>query len=72
MDVAAERLPAEIEANAYFIVAEAITNIVKHARAESAAVTAAITDGMLYLEVRDDGVGGADPGSHGLAGSTTA
>ena len=68
VDVAPERLPAEIEANAYFIVAEALTNIVKHARAGSAAVTAAITDGMLHLEVRDDGVGGADPGSHGLVG----
>ncbi len=68
VDVAPERLPAEIEANAYFIVAEALTNIVKHARAGSAAVTAAIANGMLHLEVRDDGVGGADPGSHGLVG----
>ena len=31
-------------------------------------MTAAIADGMLHLEVRDDGVGGADPGGHGLVG----
>ena len=67
-DVAAGRLPAEIEASAYFIVAEALTNVVKHADARSAEVTASLADGMLRIEVRDDGAGGADPDGHGLVG----
>ena len=61
VDLPNERFPAEIEASAYFIIAEALTNIVKHAGAESAAVGATVNDGMLQLEVRDDGIGGADP-----------
>ena len=61
LDVSSERLPADIEASAYFIVAEALTNVVKHARATRATVRAAVEDGVLDLEVRDDGVGGADP-----------
>jgi signal transduction histidine kinase len=68
VDVPAERLPAEIEASAYFIVAESLTNVMKHARAASAAVRAAIQDGVLQVEVRDDGIGGADPEGHGLMG----
>ena len=68
VDLPAERFPAEIEASAYFIVAEALTNIVKHARAESAAVSASIDDGMLQVKVCDDGIGGADPNGHGLVG----
>ena len=68
VDLPPERFPAEIEASAYFIVAEALTNIVKHARAESAAVSASIDDGMLQVEVRDDGIGGADPSGRGLVG----
>ena len=68
VDLCPERFAAEVEANAYFIVAEALTNIVKHAGAGSAAVTATVEDGELRLEVRDDGVGGADPGGHGLIG----
>jgi PAS domain S-box-containing protein len=68
VDVPAERFPAEIEASAYFIVAEALTNVMKHAHAESADVKASVQDGMLHVEVRDDGIGGADPGGHGLVG----
>jgi signal transduction histidine kinase len=64
----AERFPAEIEASAYFIVAEALTNVVKHARASAAEVRASVDDGMLRLEIRDDGIGGADPAGHGLVG----
>ena len=63
-----ERLPPDIEASAYFIVAEALTNVVKHARATRATVRAAVDDGVLTLEVRDDGVGGANPDGHGLIG----
>jgi signal transduction histidine kinase len=68
LDVSSERLPPDIEASAYFIVAEALTNVVKHARATRATVWAAADDGVLALEVRDDGVGGANPDGHGLMG----
>jgi signal transduction histidine kinase len=67
-DITSRRLSPEIEASAYFIVAEALTNVVKHAEATCAQVTCAIEDGMLRLEVRDDGAGGADPQGHGLLG----
>jgi signal transduction histidine kinase len=68
VDVGAARFPAEIEASAYFIVAEALTNVVKHAHAERAEVAVSIDDEMLRVEIRDDGVGGADPDGHGLVG----
>ena len=67
-EVTTQRLAPEIEASAYFIVAEALTNVVKHARATRADVSATVDDGALCLEVRDDGVGGADPHGHGLVG----
>jgi PAS domain S-box-containing protein len=62
------RLPADIEASAYFIVAESLTNVVKHASATRAWVHAQVGDGVLELEVGDDGVGGADAEGHGLLG----
>jgi signal transduction histidine kinase len=68
VDVVAERFPMEIEASAYFIVAEALTNVVKHSQAGRAEVKACVDDGVLLVEVRDDGVGGADPHGHGLLG----
>jgi GAF domain-containing protein len=68
VDVAAGRFPAEIEASAYFIVAEALTNVVKHARAKQATVTARTEDGTLRVQVRDDGIGGARPDGSGLLG----
>jgi PAS domain S-box-containing protein len=68
LDVPAERFPAEIEASAYFIVAEALTNVVKHAHAEHAEVTVSVQNGVLHVQVRDDGIGGADPDGHGLVG----
>jgi PAS domain S-box-containing protein len=68
VDVLSDRLPQDIEASAYFIVAEALTNVVKHAQATRAAVRAAIEEQVLVLEVRDDGVGGADREGHGLMG----
>jgi signal transduction histidine kinase len=67
-EVTRERLPQELEASAYFIVAEALTNVVKHARADSAQVTVCVEDAALHIEVRDDGVGDADPEGHGLLG----
>jgi PAS domain S-box-containing protein len=68
VDVDAERLPAEIEASAYFVTAEALTNVVKHSHARRAQVRASVEDGVLQVEVRDDGIGGADPDGHGLEG----
>lgn len=62
------RLPLEIEASACFVVAGALTNVVKHSQATSAEVRAAVDDVTLSVEVRDDGVGGADPEGHGLLG----
>ncbi len=59
VDVSVERLPAGVEATAYFVVSEALTNVVKHARAGSAGVWARVERGELRVEVRDDGVGGA-------------
>jgi signal transduction histidine kinase len=68
IDVAVGRLPAQVEATAYFFVAEALTNVVKHANARQAQVTAHVEDGTLHVEVRDDGVGGARSDGSGLLG----
>jgi signal transduction histidine kinase len=68
VDVPAERFPAAVEATAYFIVAEALTNVVKHAHAQHATVTARVEDGTLRVQVRDDGIGGARPDGSGLLG----
>jgi signal transduction histidine kinase len=68
VDVIAERVPPEIEASAYFVVAEALTNVVKHSQAARAAVTASVRNGMLDVQIRDNGIGGADPNGHGLLG----
>jgi signal transduction histidine kinase len=69
VDVPAERLPPALEAAAYFIVAEALTNVVKHAHARRAQIRAFVDSGALHLEVRDDGVGGARLDGHsGLLG----
>jgi signal transduction histidine kinase len=68
IDVPRDRFAADIEASAYFIAAEALTNVVKHAGARRARVRVSVADGTLRLEVRDDGIGGADAGGHGLVG----
>jgi signal transduction histidine kinase len=68
VDLPSERFVSEIEASAYFVVAEALTNIVKHAHARSAAVSARVHNDVLHIEVRDDGIGGADQDGHGLVG----
>ncbi len=63
------RLPSTVESAAYFVVAEALTNAVKHAKAHQIRVTGGLDGTTLVVEVRDDGVGGADPDSGtGLAG----
>jgi PAS domain S-box-containing protein len=68
VDVSTERHARDIEASAYFIVAEALTNVIKHAHAARATVRAAVEDGSLRIEVADDGRGGADPQGYGLLG----
>ncbi|HZH24508.1 MAG TPA: ATP-binding protein, partial [Solirubrobacteraceae bacterium] len=60
VDIPAERLAEPIEATAYYIVAEALTNAAKHAQAASATVAVSRANGLLLVEVRDDGVGGAE------------
>jgi signal transduction histidine kinase len=66
--ISVERFPSAVEATAYFIVAEALTNVAKHSRANHAAVTAHVEDGTLQVQVRDDGIGGAQPHGSGLLG----
>jgi signal transduction histidine kinase len=68
IDIGVDRLPAVVEATAYFVVAEALTNVVKHAHAAHAEVRAFVNDETLHLEVRDDGIGGADPRGPGVVG----
>ena len=55
----ARRYPAPIEATAYFVVAEALTNVAKHSAARRATVRLSEHDGRLVVEIADDGVGGA-------------
>jgi signal transduction histidine kinase len=63
------RLPGQAENTAYFAAAEALTNVARHSGAASASVTARVSGGILVLEVRDDGRGGADPArGSGLTG----
>jgi PAS domain S-box-containing protein len=69
LDVPADRLPSAAETTAYFTVAEALTNVAKYADATYATVRVACEGDDLVVEVRDDGVGGADPdGGSGLRG----
>jgi signal transduction histidine kinase len=71
-----ERLPAPIEAAAYFVVAEAITNVARYASATHAEVSVALDGDRVVVCVADDGVGGADPeagsGLRGLADRVAA
>jgi PAS domain S-box-containing protein len=63
------RLPERVEVAAYYVVAEALTNVAKHAGASVVQVEVDAEDGLLRLGVRDDGVGGADPArGSGLVG----
>jgi signal transduction histidine kinase len=66
-----ERFPATVEATAYFVAAEGVTNVAKYARAGHVTISAYASGDCLTIEVADDGVGGADPsrgsGLRGLA-----
>jgi signal transduction histidine kinase len=64
-----ERPPEAVEAAAYFVVSEALANVARHSGAERAAVSVVRDDGILLVEVRDDGRGGASSeGGSGLLG----
>jgi signal transduction histidine kinase len=75
-DVPAERLAAPVESTAYFVVAEALTNVARYSHAGHAEVEIERANGTLVVEVRDDGIGGADPargsGLRGLADRVAA
>jgi signal transduction histidine kinase len=63
------RLPEQVEVTAYYVVAEALTNVAKHAGASVVQVEVDTEDGLARLSIRDDGVGGADPArGSGLVG----
>ncbi|MFG1704169.1 DUF4118 domain-containing protein [Nonomuraea sp. M3C6] len=65
------RLAERVEVTAYYVVSEALTNIAKHAHASCAHVAVTAAEGAVRLSIRDDGVGGADPGrGTGLVGLT--
>jgi signal transduction histidine kinase len=65
----AERLPDRVESAAYFVVAEALTNVAKYAQATHARVNVSRHSRQVLVEVSDDGVGGADPAAgSGLRG----
>ncbi|QUQ68783.1 CHASE3 domain-containing protein [Kutzneria sp. CA-103260] len=72
LDVRVEsRLAPPVEVAAYYTVAEALANAAKHARASVVRVEAAVREGRLFVSVRDDGVGSADPArGSGLIGLT--
>jgi signal transduction histidine kinase len=66
-----ERLPAPVEAAAYYVASEALTNVAKHSQANVVELTAARENGVLALAVRDDGIGGVDAGlGSGILGLT--
>src|SRR5918992_3898949 len=70
-EIPGERLPEPVKAAAYYLIAEALTNVAKYAEASTVRVGVAVRDGDVRVEVSDDGVGGADPangsGLRGLA-----
>jgi signal transduction histidine kinase len=68
VEVPDQRYPAHVEATAYFVVAEALTNATKHAQATQIAVSAHTDERALVVDIRDDGIGGADACGGGLQG----
>jgi signal transduction histidine kinase len=67
LTVPATRVAPAVEATAYYVACEALTNVVKHARANGATVTVRIAGSELTMEIADDGVGGAEPRGQGMA-----
>jgi signal transduction histidine kinase len=69
VDIPEERYPASVESAAYFVAAEALTNVAKYANASTARITATDSADSVVLVVEDDGVGGASPSvGRGLSG----
>jgi signal transduction histidine kinase len=69
LDVLEGRLPPRVEATAYFVTCEGLANVTKHAQATRASVFIARRNGLLAIEIADDGVGGAQPlENSGLSG----
>ena len=68
LDDADRRWPVEVEATAWFVACEAVSNAVKHAGASTVSVDVSTDAQSLVLRVEDDGCGGADPGGQGLRG----
>jgi signal transduction histidine kinase len=68
VDLDPARYESAVETAAYFTVAEALANAIKHAHAERIDIRVASKDGFLLAEVIDDGDGGADPSGPGLVG----
>jgi signal transduction histidine kinase len=68
VDATAERFPPAVEAAAYFVACEALTNVAKHASATEATIRAHRRNGALVVEIADDGVGGARVDGGGLSG----
>jgi signal transduction histidine kinase len=61
------RVSAAAEATAYFVTCEALANVVKHAKADSATVTIRVDESHLDIEIADNGIGGVVSGGHGMA-----
>jgi signal transduction histidine kinase len=69
LHVLGQRLPEHVEVSAYYVVAEALTNVAKHARASVVSVRVEVADDLLRVAVTDDGAGGAAVGAGtGLVG----
>ena len=68
VDIGAGRFPPEAETTAYFVIAEALSNVFKHAHATRAQVVVKTATDALTIEVDDDGIGNADPDGSGISG----
>jgi signal transduction histidine kinase len=70
LSIAPARVAPAVEATAYFVACEALTNAVKHAQANLATVAVRISAAELEMDITDDGIGGADPAGSGLGNMT--
>lgn len=68
VDAPTDRYADTVEATAYFVAAESLTNTIKHAGASTTTISLVNDAGTLFVEVADDGRGGADPNGDGLRG----
>ena len=63
-----DRLPSSIAVAAYYVVSEMLTNAAKHSQATAVQIRAHLDVGQLYVSIRDDGIGGANPAGSGITG----